>query len=237
MSPAVALLCIGIAVIGSAVQGSIGLGFGLLATPILAMIDTDFIPGAVLVAIMPLTIFVSIGSFADIDHRAAGLATAGRIPGVILGAIVAAVVSGRVLAIGLAIAVLIAVALSLWVPAVRVTDARTLGAGAISGFMGTATGVGGPPMALLFQRSDPKLLRATLSAYFAAGTMMSIIALTFSGEIGARQWRLGMLLVPGVVIGLVASRRLRRHLHGPKFRPILLGVCAASAITLLVKQL
>jgi len=237
VSPGVALLCVGIAVVGSTVQASIGLGFGLLATPILAMIDTGFIPGAVLVAIMPLTISVSIGSFADIDRRGAGLATAGRIPGVIAGAMVTAAVSARVLSIGLAVAVLIAVGLSVWVPAVSVTAARTIGAGAVSGFMGTTTGVGGPPMALLFQRSDPKVLRATLSAYFAVGTAMSIAALTISGDIGARQWRLGLLLVPGVVLGLLVSQPLRHHLYGPRFRPVLLVVCTASAVALLAEQL
>lgn len=237
MSVGVALLCVGIAVVGSAVQGAVGLGFGLLSTPLLAMIDTDFVPGAVLVAIMPLTLSVSIGSFRDIDHRGAGLAVLGRVPGVIGGAIVAVSVSDRSIAVFLAVAVLIAVAVSVWLPSVAVTPRRTLAAGAISGLMGTTTGVGGPPMALLYQRTEPRVVRATLSAYFAAGTVMSIIALTIAGDLGLRQWRLGALLIPGVVLGLVASRWLRHHINGPRFRPFLLAACSASALALLVEQL
>ncbi len=237
MSLGVALLCVGIAVVGSAVQGSIGLGFGLLSTPILAMIDADFVPGAVLVAIMPLTLSVSVGSFSKIDHRGAGLAVLGRVPGVIAGAIVAVSVSDRSIAIILAVVVLVAVVLSVWLPSVAVTPRRTVGAGAISGLMGTTTGVGGPPMALLYQRSDPEVVRATLSAYFAAGTVLSIISLTIAGDLGARQWRLGVLLIPGVVLGLMASRWLRRHINGERFRPFLLAACTASATVLLVKQL
>ena len=236
MSAGVALLCVGIAVVGAAVQASVGLGFGLLSTPILAMIDTDFVPGGVLVAIIPLTLSVSIGSFSRIDHRGAGLAVLGRVPGVIAGTIIAVSVSDRWIAVLVALAVLIAVALSVWLPSVAVTPGRTVGAGAISGLMGTATGVGGPPMALLYQRSDPEVVRATLSAYFAAGTVLSIAALTIAGDLGARQWRLGVLLVPGVVVGLVASRWLRRHINGPRFRPLLLTACAASALVLLAKQ-
>ena len=183
-----------------------GIGFGLLAAPILVMIDTAFVPGAILVAIIPLTLSVSIGSFSQIDHRGAGLAVLGRVPGVVAGAIVAASVSDRSIAIGLGCVVLIAVAMSVWLPSVPVTPGRTVAAGTVSGFMGTTTGVGGPPMALLYQRTDPAVVRATLSAYFFAGTLMSIVALTIAGDIGVRQLRLALLLLPGVVLGVVASR-------------------------------
>lgn len=237
MSASVALFCVSLAFVGAAVQASIGLGFGLLATPILATIDTDFVPGAVLVAIIPLTLSVSIGSFADIDHRRAGWAVLGRVPGVILGTIVVATVSDRSIAIGLAVAVLIAVAMSVWLPSVDVTTGRTVAAGTVSGFMGTTTGVGGPPMALLFQRLNPATVRATLSAYFFAGTLLSIISLTIAGELGGRQWRLAGLLLPGVVVGVVASRWLRPYLLGRWFRPSLLLLCAASALVLLVQEL
>ena len=64
----------------------------------------------------------------------------------------AAAVSSRALSIGLGAAVLIAVAMSIWLPSVPTTPSLTVGAGAVSGFMGTTTGVGGPPMALLYQR-------------------------------------------------------------------------------------
>jgi uncharacterized protein len=237
VSVELAAICVAIAVVGAAVQGSIGLGFGLLSAPFLAIIDTDFIPGAVLVAVLPLSTSVAIRSYADVDRRSAALAIAGRVPGVAAGAAVAAAVSSRVLSIGLGTAVLIAVALSIWLPAVSTTPSLTVGAGAVSGFMGTTTGVGGPPMALLYQRGAPHVVRATLSAYFAVGTVLSVIALTVAGDLTARQWRLGLLLVPGVVVGLAASPWLRRYVDGPRFRPILLAICSASAVLLLLEQL
>ena len=237
MSLELALVCVGIAVVGAAVQGAIGLGFGLMSAPFLALIDTDFIPGAVLVAVLPLSTSVAVRSFGDVDRRSATLAVVGRIPGVILGAAVAAAVSSRILSIGLGAAVLIAVAMSVWLPAVPATARLTVGAGAVSGFMGTTTGVGGPPMALLYQRVAPNVVRATLSAYFAVGTVLSIVALAIAGDLTARQWRLGLLLVPGVVIGLTISPWLRQHVDGPRFRPILLAVCVGSAVLLLAEQL
>lgn len=237
MSPWLALFCVGLAFLGATVQASVGLGFGLLATPILAIVDTDFVPGAVLVAVIPLTLSVAIGSFGDIDHRTAGLAVFGRVPGVVAGTVVVATVSDRSIAIALALAVLVAVAMSTWLPSVAVTPGRTVAAGAVSGFMGTATGVGGPPMALLFQRLDAATVRATLSAFFFAGTVLSITSLSLAGELGGREWRLGLLLLPGVVAGVVTSRWLRPFLLGRWFRPTLLALCAASATVLLVEEL
>lgn len=231
------MFCIALAVIGSAVQGSIGLGFGLLSAPILTMVDSDFVPGGVLVAVLPLSLWVAATSLGDVDRRGVGLALVGRIPGVIVGAAIVSAVSQRAVALGLSAAVLAAVGLSLWSAPVAVTPRATVGAGALSGFMGTATGVGGPPMALLYQRSDPKMVRATLAAFFAVGTLLSIVALIAAGDFTTRQLRLGLLLVPGVVAGLVASTHVQHWFHGPRFRPILLTACAGSAIVLAVKQL
>jgi len=180
---------------------------------------------------------VALTSRRWVDRRSVTFAVAGRVPGVIAGALVVSAVSSRSLAIGLALGVLLAVALSLRLPPIAPTDGLTVAAGVVSGFMGTATGVGGPPMALLYQRSEPLVVRATLAAYFAIGTVLSIAALAAAGELTARQGRLGLLLLPGVLVGIAVSPFVQHHFHGPRFRSILLGVSAASAIVLLVEQL
>lgn len=237
MSAGTALLCIAIAAAGSAVQASTGLGFGLLSSPILAIVDTDFVPGAVIIAILPLSAAVAIECIADVDRRGAALALIGRVPGVIAGAALAASISQRSLAIGLAVAVLVAVALSFRLPRFRVRPGVLVAAGAVSGFMGTATGVGGPPMALVYQRSDARTVRATLAVFFGLGSLLSLAALAIAGDLHARQFRLELLLVPGVIVGIVSSRWMRRWVDGPRFRPALLTICAVSAVVLLAKQL
>lgn len=233
----VALVCVAIAVAGSAVQSSIGLGFGLLSTPFLAMIDTAFVPAAVLIAVLPLSVIVAVTSWPDVDWSGAGLATVGRLPGVVAGAIVVASLSSRALAIGLGLAVLVAVVVSVRLPAFRLRTGYLVVAGAISGFMGTVSGVGGPPMAIVYQRGHPRIVRATLAAFFAVGTVLSLVALVLAGGIGRHELALGALLTPGVVIGIVASKWVRPVIEGPRFRPVLLAVCAASALVLLAKQL
>lgn len=70
----------------------------------------------------------------------------------------------------------------------RTTPATLLGAGFASGFMGTLTAVGGPPMALVYQNSDGPTVRSTLNTYFAAGALVSIGVLGAVGQFGTREW-------------------------------------------------
>ena len=52
-----------------------------------------------------------------------------------------------------------------------------MGAGALSGFMGTIVSIGGPPIALLYQNESGPSLRGTLSAFFVVGVALAIIGL------------------------------------------------------------
>ena len=42
-------------------------------------------------------------------------------------------------------------------------------AGLVSGVAGTATSIGGPPMAILYQHRPPRQIRTTLAVYFMVG--------------------------------------------------------------------
>jgi uncharacterized membrane protein YfcA len=222
---------------GAAIQGSIGIGLGLVAAPVLALADPDFIPGTIIIAVLPLTLIVAWGDRAFVVRRDVVIALLGRLPGVIAGAAVAAAVSDRVLAVLVGVSVLVAVGISLTEWRVPTTDRALIGAGAASGFTGTTTGVGGPPMALTYQHHDPTVMRATISAFFFVGATFSAAALWAAGEIGARQLELSALLVPAVVLGTVTARALRHHLRPGLVRPAVLVVCAASAVLLLADSL
>ena len=75
--------------------------------------------------------------------------------------------------------------------------------------MGTASSIGGPPMALVYQHGPGDRLRATLGAYFVAGATMSLSALAVVGRFGPTEAWLGAALVPGIVLGFTASNRLK----------------------------
>ena len=231
----VAFACVGVVYVGATVQASIGIGLGMIASPALALADPAFIPAAIMLAVLPLTFTIAWVDRRHVEKRDVGLALVGRVPGTIAGALLVAALSDRVLAVMVAASVLLAVVASITGRLFRPTDPALVVAGLSSGFAGTTTGVGGPPMALTYQNSDPATMRATISAFFAVGAVMSIGALALAGEIGVRQLQLTALILPGVVLGIVTARRVKHLLRPEVVRPAVLVICTVAALALVVK--
>jgi uncharacterized membrane protein YfcA len=90
-------------------------------------------------------------------------------------------------------------------------------------------------MALTYQNSDPATMRATISAFFSIGSLMSIGALALAGQIGVRQWQLTALILPGVVLGVVTARLVKERLRAEVIRPAVLVICTTAATALLIE--
>ena len=235
LSLAMTIACIAVVFVAATVQASIGIGLGMIASPVLLFADADFIPTAIMLAVLPLTFTVAWVDREHIEARDVGFALIGRVPGVIVGALVVAALSERVLAVMVAASVLLAVLASITGRLFEPTDRALVVAGLASGFAGTTTGVGGPPMALTYQNSDPATMRATISAFFAIGSLMSLAALALAGEVGMRQLQLTLLILPGVGLGVVTSRRVKDHLRPDVVRPAVLAICTVASVALLVE--
>ena len=235
LSVAMTIACIAVVYVGAVVQASIGIGLGMIAAPMLAFADPDFIPAAIMLAVLPLTFTIAWIDRQHIVKRDVGFALIGRVPGVIAGALVVAALSDRVLAVMVAASVLLAVVASITGRLFRPTDRALVVAGLTSGFAGTTTGIGGPPMALTYQNSDPATMRATISAFFSIGSLMSIGALALAGEIGVRQFRLTALILPGVGLGVVTARRVKHLLRPEVIQPGVLVICTIGAFALLIE--
>lgn len=237
LSFGVALACVLVVVAGSAVQASVGIGLGMISSPVLALADPDFIPAVLVISVIPLTGSMAWSERGHIERHDLVLTLGARIPGIAIGAAVAALSSDDVLGVIVAVSVLAAVAVSLTSRRFVPTGPTLVGASLASGFMGTATGVGGPPMALAYQHRDPPTMRGTISAYFAIGAVMSLVGLAAAGELGRRQLELAALVVPAVVVGVIAARAVRDRLQPDAVRAAVLVVCATSAIALLVRTI
>lgn len=235
LSVGMAFACVAVVYVGSTVQASIGIGLGMIASPMLLLADPDFIPAAIMLAVLPLTFTIAWVDRRHIAPRDVGFAVAGRVPGTIAGALVVASLSDELLAVLVAGSVLLAVVASITGRLFRPTDRALVIAGLASGFAGTTTGVGGPPMALTYQNSDPATMRATISAFFSIGSVMSIAALWLAGEIGVRQLQLTAMILPGVVLGIVTARLVKDSLRPEVVRPAVLVICTTAAVALLAE--
>lgn len=227
----------GAVLLASALQASIGFGIGLLAAPIVALVEPGLIPGTLIMVATVVTLIVVIREREDIDLRGTGWALVGRVPGTIAGALLLVMLPHRALAILLAAVVLVGVGVTSfgWIPAAR--RRNVVLAGAASGVLGTATAIGGPPMALVWQRNTGAKLRGTMSGFFLVGSVMSICALAATGSINGRTMWGFAVLIPAGVAGYLLSRPMNKFLDPKRLRWLAIGVSTLGAVVLIGREL
>jgi len=222
---------------GALVQGGVGFGLALVAAPVMTMADPSVMPGAMQVMNATLPLFTLAAEWRGVDWRGFGWAVLGRLPGSAVGALVVAYVSLPVLGVLVGCMVLVAVALTARAARVRRTAATVTAAGFVSGVTGTATGIGGPPVALVFQGAGGPRIRATLALYFCVGALVSLAVLGAVDRLPVRALVTGALLVPFLVAGFLASGPLRRYLDRGRIRIAVLAVASVSALALIMQSL
>ncbi|MCT7657973.1 sulfite exporter TauE/SafE family protein [Mycobacterium deserti] len=224
-------------VLASCMQASIGFGMGMLAAPIVAIVNPAMIPGTLIMLAALLTVLVVVREREAIDLGGTGWALVGRVPGTVAGALLLALLPQRALAIMLAGVVLFGVVLTSvgWIP---VPHRRNLVlAGATSGVLGTATSIGGPPMALVWQNTSGAQLRGTMSGFFLVGSLMSIAMLAVTGSIGAQTVSSFAVLTPAVAVGYLLSWPVNRLLDPQRQRWAAITISAIGAILLITREL
>jgi uncharacterized protein len=225
------------AAIGGVVQSGVGLGVGLVASPVLTLLDPTLMPGSLLVAttLSPVLVLAREGTHAD--WRGISWAMAGRAAGTVAGVWVVAALSARLLGAvigGVVLGVVALTGLGAFLPRNRWT---LLAAGVISGTAGTATSIGGPPVALLYQRESGPRVRATLASFLAIGNALALTALAIAGQLPGRDIAVGLILLGCAAAGFAASGRVRGFLDAGHIRSAVLLVTALSAIALITRSL
>ena len=221
---------------GSTLQGSIGFGMGLLASPLLILIDERFVPAPILLSTFCLTTFLVWREWHAIDLSGLKWALVGRIGGTVLAATVLAVLPTDRMALLFGILILSGVAMTASGLRLQPVPPVMAGAGALSGIMGTIASVGGPPMALIYQHSTGARIRATMSSFFWIGTVLSLIALRLVGRFGEDELWLTAIMLPGLVAGFFASGSTARFIDGGYLRPAVLTVAGLTGLLVIVRQ-
>lgn len=223
--------------VGAAVQGLVGLGLGLVTAPVIALVAPALMPDLMLwmAGLLPL---VTLARERDqVDWRGLAWSLPARVPGTAVGVVCVATFTDQQLGFAVALMVLLAVLFTARSVVVPVTRTMLVAAGFVSGVAGTATSVGGPPLAVLYQHRPPEQIRCTLAVYFLAGAALSLAGLGAAGALDGRDALLALALVPSLVLGFAAARLLRPHLDPRHTRTGVLMVCGGSATVLLARSL
>ncbi len=227
----------GIAVlVGAVVQGAIGMGIGLVAAPIVTLLDPSLMPGSLLVCGLLLPAMSLATEHRHVDPRV-GWVFAGRIAGTLPGIAIVAALPRDELAIVVGVMTLLAVALTVHAYAVPVTRSTLTGAGFLSAIGATTAAIGGPPMALVYQHADPKTVRSTMALVFVLGSALSLGGLALAGQMTMTELYTGLAFFPFFGVGFLLSLPLRSRLHGAWFRLCVLSVVVASAMAVLLRAL
>jgi len=221
--------------VGSVVQGSVGFGLNLLAAPFVAIVVPEALPATLVLLALPLAAAVLRREHRGADRAALPWMIGGALPGTALGLVIVGLASKSELAVIVGSITLIGVALSLLSPPVPVTPATSLTAGFASNVFGTASSVGGPPVALLFQHHPGPAARPTLSAFFVTSAVLSLIGYSLTGNVGVDHLLFALTLAPFMVAGLWASRHLHPFVDAGWLRPVVLSLSAVAGLVAILR--
>ncbi len=216
---------------GAVVQGSVGFGFALVVVPALTLLRPEVLPATVLLLTMPMAATMAVRERHAIDVSGLTYLLSGRLVGTFVGVGLLLLVPEAFLSVLFGSLIVVAVLMSLFSPEVGLRNQTRVTGGVASGIMGTAAGIGGPPLALIYQSCSGPQIRATLAVAFTMGTAISLLALTIAGRMNSGHLLLALGLFPALLMGLWSARFAAGLLAGRWLRPAILLFAAASGLT------
>ena len=221
--------------IGVAIQGAVGFGYALVAAPVMALVAPSALPTTLIFLALPLTGFMATRERRAVDWRGLGWILLGRILGTAAGAALLVAVPPRSLSVLFGSMIVLAAAVSALGPGLEAQPRTQFVGGVASGVMGTAAAIGGPALAVVYQRRSGPELRSTLALSFVVGLLLSLAALGIAGEVHAWQALVALWLLPAVVLGLLLSRGLAARLDRRWLRPAVLTFAAVAGVAAIVE--
>ncbi len=217
------------------IQGALGIGFALILAPVVGMIQPQLLPVTLLILMLPLNFHIAWREREAVDWTGAKWISVGRFAGTFGGLWLLVVLSARQLDMAVGWFTIIAAGAALIAPPFNPGKSSAFGVGLFTGVTETATGIGGPPLALLYQHAKGPRLRATVAICFLVGELMSLAVLAFAGRIGTEQLAAAAYLTPLVILGSALSKMTHSKLGGPALRFGVLVFAIVSGIYLIVK--
>jgi uncharacterized protein len=222
---------------GASLQASAGFGSGLVAVPLLGLIDLRLVPGPILFAYIFLNLMMSWRERAHISAFHVQHMSFGLFIGTLFGVVLLVSVEQRYFPLLAASIVLAGVLLSFISKEIQVNRNNLTFAGSLSGLMNLIAGLSGPPIALLLQHQQPGFLRANLAVTFVFASFLSIAALALNQRFYWTDIWLGFCLLPGIVLGFVVGQMLAKYISAEQSRILIIVISTVSALLLIAKSI
>lgn len=225
-------------VVASTVQSSVGMGQGLLSSPLLRLLHPELLPGPVVLAGFLTSFVLMLRNSRRSDVRETLPAIAGRAVGIGLAVALLAVLSERGLTLTIGGIVLLLVVLRLAGLKIERTPRALASAGIASGVGGAIAGLGGAPLGLLFeQHARARDFRGPMGVIMAVGGAITVVAFVLAGELDREGWLMGLALLPPIAVGWLLARWVTPIVDRGFLGPAVLIMSAGSATVLILGEL
>ncbi len=221
--------------VGATAQSSVGIGFGIPGC-IIILTDPSMIPISIVLMGTFLAFSNALLNLKDILLKDLIYSLSGRVIGTFLSVpLIALTIGTNNFLIIFGIVLLITIPLSALKWNLKANKKNIVIAGTCSGFMGTLTGVGGPPMGIVYQNSESRNVVATLNMFFGLGALFSVIVLANMNLLNTTIAIKCLFLAPGLVMGIVFGRlEIVKKFVKIKFKLLILAVCVVSSLLVLL---
>ena len=215
--------------------GLAGFGFVMVSVPPLLLLYPPQTAVTTGILLSMLTGWMILpGAWREIRFRTVLALLQGALVGIGLGvSLLRVLAADAVTLLASLVVVLFAVAMMLgWTPHGMGSRFAPGLAGALSGVLGTMTGMNGPPVVLLFvaRRYDMHAFRTSLVTYFLLVNVVALSARAWAGETGWRDVQTALLLLPAAIVGTTIGRRLLPRVPVVTFRRFVLLLVLATGL-------
>lgn len=220
---------------GALVQGTTGMGFALIVAPVMGLLAPGSLPVSLLILMLPLNAAIAWREREAIDFRGGSWITLGRFVGTFGGIWILFWLSLSQLNLFVGLSTIVA-CLATWIAPSFVPGRRALIlTGVITGITETSTGVGGPPLALIYQHSPAARLRGSVALCFLIGELISLAVLATGGHLHAKEISSVLTLCFPLAIGVLASHWARHLINEQRLRRFVLVFAFISGSLLLLQ--
>ncbi|HSF85144.1 MAG TPA: sulfite exporter TauE/SafE family protein [Acidimicrobiia bacterium] len=223
--------------VAAAAQGVVGIGFAVVSVPLLSLVNPVLSPVPQVLMVLPLTVIMAWRERAHADVRGVPWVLAGRLPGALIGLFLLTAATQRALDVLIASIVLAGVAIRASSIRIARNHATELLVGTFAGTASMVASIGGPPMALLYQRERAETIRATLGVVFTVGVLITIVGRALSSQISSDDVRIAAMLFPAMVAGYASSIPMTSRVSEDSVRRGILIVSTIAAVGLVVRAL
>ncbi len=220
--------------IGAITQSAIGIGFGIPGCVIL-LFDASLIPTSIVLMGTFVAFSNAFLSFKQIIKKDLIYSLTGRVMGTLIAVpLIIITICTKYFMFIFVFMLLVIIPLSFFKWNIQASIKNVSIAGLFSGFLGTLTGVGGPPMGIVYQNSNSSRVVPTLNMFFGFGALFSVIVLWNIGLLNMIIAIKCLLLSPSVAIGIMLGRqKFVKDFVDIKFKTLISIICILSALLVL----